>query len=268
MRGSDMKHMWIKKLNQTAKSQFGIDVKIFFLGLVRFPRYVKDYLRFKSIYSGEIKIAPWVHDQYEEAGSAKGEYFWQDLIVARRIFSRNPSKHVDIGSRMDGFVSHVASYREIEVLDIRTISTTIPGIKFRTLDLMNIGMVDEFEGGYCDSLSSLHAIEHFGLGRYGDPININGLELGILNISKIVKKEGKFYLSTPVGKSRVEFNANWVFDPRRIINCANKNNFRIDKLTYIDPNVGPKDLELSDKSLDKLSRSDYSLCIFEFTKIS
>jgi hypothetical protein len=26
----------------------------------------------------------------------------------------------------------------------------------------------------CDSISSLHAIEHFGLGRYGDTIDVNG----------------------------------------------------------------------------------------------
>ena len=31
----------------------------------------------------------------------------------------NLKRHVDIGSRLDGFVAHVASFREIEVLDIR-----------------------------------------------------------------------------------------------------------------------------------------------------
>jgi hypothetical protein len=33
--------------------------------------------------------------------------------------------------------------------------------------------------GYCDSLSCLHALEHFGLGRYGDPIDPRGHEKGI-----------------------------------------------------------------------------------------
>mgnify|MGYP006185842181 CR=1 FL=1 len=27
---------------------------------------------------------------------------------------------------------------------------------------------------YCDSLSCLHALEHFGLGRYNDPIQFDG----------------------------------------------------------------------------------------------
>ena len=30
---------------------------------------------------------------------------------------------------------------------------------------------DSALGGYCDSLSCLHALEHFGLGRYGDAVD-------------------------------------------------------------------------------------------------
>lgn len=43
-----------------------------------------------------------------------------------------------------------------------------PSAKFKQADL-----VRPVEGmaGYCDSLSCLHALEHFGLGRYGDPID-------------------------------------------------------------------------------------------------
>jgi hypothetical protein len=44
---------------------------------------------------------------------------------------------VDIGSRVDGFVAHVASFREIEVFDVRPISTAVPGVVFRQADLMN-----------------------------------------------------------------------------------------------------------------------------------
>ena len=30
-----------------------------------------------------------------------------------------------------------------------------------------------------DSLSCLHTLEHFGLGRYNDPINVKGFEIGL-----------------------------------------------------------------------------------------
>ena len=49
---------------------------------------------------------------------------------------------------------------------------------------------------YCDSLSCLHALEHFGLGRYGDPVNYDGYLLGLNNLWAMLKKGGKFYFSS------------------------------------------------------------------------
>ena len=64
---------------------------------------------------------------------------------------------------------------------------------------------------YYDSISSLHAIEHFGLGRYGDPIDYYGFEKAIDNISKLLEISGHFYFSVPIGPQRIEFNAHRVF---------------------------------------------------------
>jgi len=50
-------------------------------------------------------------DRFDPGGDASGHYFHQDLIVARRIFERDPRKHVDVGSRIDGFVAHLAVFR-------------------------------------------------------------------------------------------------------------------------------------------------------------
>ena len=60
-----------------------------------------------------------LNEKFADSGIASGHYFHQDLLVARKIFQHNPQKHVDIGSRTDGFVAHVATFREIEVFDIR-----------------------------------------------------------------------------------------------------------------------------------------------------
>jgi hypothetical protein len=47
---------------------------------------------------------PCLKDRYEDSGSARGHYFHQDLLVARRVFARNPERHMDVGSRVDVFV--------------------------------------------------------------------------------------------------------------------------------------------------------------------
>ena len=64
-----------------------------------------------------------------------------------------------------------------------------------------------------ESVSSLHSIEHFGLGRYGDPIDPLGHEKGLKNISDCVASGGKLYVSFPIGEAVVEFNAQRIIDP-------------------------------------------------------
>ena len=69
----------------------------------------------------------------------------------------------------------------------------------------------------CDSISSLHALEHFGLGRYGDKIDPYGYMKGITNITKVLKSKGIFYFSVPMGKQRIEFNAHRIFNLRYLL---------------------------------------------------
>jgi len=253
------------RIHWISAMQFGFDPIKFFRSIYSLPRYVKDYFNFKKVYKGRTELVPCLYDWYEEGGTTKSEYFWQDLLVARLIAKSNSLKHVDIGSRVDGFVTHIASFREIEVFDIRPITTKIPGIIFKQADLMNLSDVYG-KHTYCDSLSCLHALEHFGLGRYGDPIDPNGFENGIMNMANLVQPGGKFYLSTPIGIERVEFNANWVFDPRKILAIAKKSNLNLDSFINIQQ-TGEIQTFVPDESewLD-LAKQRYSLGIFIFIK--
>lgn len=248
-------------------SQLGIDLQLFLRSLVSFPGFLRDLFLFRRAFSGEIRVMPCLHDRYEEGGGTKSEYFWQDLFVAQAIHAANPAIHVDIGSRVDGFVSHVASFRECEVIDVRPISSVIPGVLFRQADLMiPSSLLINNADGYCDSLSCLHAIEHFGLGRYGDPINPMGYQQGIVNMAELLKPEGVLYLSAPVGRERVEFNANWVFDPRTIINTSEAAGLILKKLFIITPSIGVEELEVDVNVLIALSKAQYKLCLFIFSK--
>ena len=255
------------KLHWLLASQFGLDPQRFLRSLRGLPIYFRDWIAFRKGYTGKMKFMPCLHDRYEEGGATKSEYFWQDLLVARAIHAANPVKHVDIGSRVDGFVAHVASFREIEVFDVRPISTAVPGVVFRQADLMNAASLSNSAGeGYCDSLSCLHAIEHFGLGRYGEPINPQGYQRGIANMAQLLQPGGTFYLSTPIGQERVEFNANWVFDPRNIVRSAAAGGMTLQKLVVITPANGPQESAINDTALAELTLPRYRLGLFIFTK--
>lgn len=192
--------------------QFGFD-PIRFLSAIRFlPRYLLElgtYL-YKSRELSPISITPTLNDYKDSAGNASGHYFWQDLITAKWIFDAKPTQHLDIASRIDGFVAHVATFMPIQVLDIRHLDSAIPNVTFRQANLQESNAL---KGEKFESVSCLHAIEHFGLGRYGDKIDFNGHEVGLLNIANLVSKGGRFYLSFPVGTSKTEFNAQRILNP-------------------------------------------------------
>ena len=187
--------------------------------------------------------------------------------MARWIFDAKPLRHIDIGSRVDGFVAHVASYREIEVFDVRPITSVIPGIVFRQADFTQPDTTFP-TAGYCDSISCLHAIEHFGLGRYGDPINVQGYARGLANMAHLLKPGGRFYLSTAIGIERVEFNANRVFDPRTIIACAQASALQLQQLIVIGAGGTVRHLQASQGAIDELALAHYNLGIFVFIKFA
>jgi hypothetical protein len=256
------------KLQWFLAEQVGLDIiklQKFFLGL---PWYFMDYYKFKGRFPGKISLTPCLHDRLAQGGNAKSEYFWQDLLVAQRIFDRSPIRHVDIGSRIDGFVAHVAAFRQLEVLDIRPIESKIGNVIFRQVDLMSAESIVETFGkadGYSPSVSCLHALEHFGLGRYGDALNPKGYQEGLANICKLLSPKGTLYLSTPIGVERVEFNANWVFDPLTIISLANKNGLYLNRLTIITSEGVVAELA-AESEISKFGNQYYHLGLFEFQK--
>jgi hypothetical protein len=252
----------LKRHYRTLSSQFGFNPGLSIRALRALPGFIKDFYKFSGAYKGRILLMPFLHDKSDQAGSTTSEYFIQDLNVAKRVFSRIPVKHVDVGSRIDGFVAHVASFRDIEVIDIRPIQQEIPGIAFKQSDLTDGSVVPS---NYCDSVTCLHALEHFGLGRYGDKVDPSGWKLGLSNLARLLTRGGRLYLSVPIGRELVMFNAHRVFDPRGVVESAREYGLVLDHFSWI---AGTK-FNLShdwNRDLESLGSSDYSLGIFEFLK--
>lgn len=214
---------------------FGFDGKKLFQSLNGLPKYFNDLKQLKKLKAKDSTFFfaqkfPVLNEWYEQAGTASGHYFHQDLYVAQKIFKNNPARHIDVGSRIDGFVAHVASFREIEVLDIREVTNTLENITFKKADVM---LLQDDLTEATDSLSCLHALEHFGLGRYGDPIDYFGYLKGLRSITKMLKKGGRFYFSVPIGKQRIEFNAHRVFSISYLLEILSVD-YKIDCFSFVD----------------------------------
>ena len=209
-------------------------------------------------------IYPILNERFSESGTMSGHYFHQDLLIARKIFKANPKHHVDIGSRIDGFVAHVAAFREIVVFDIRPQTSKVKNIIFNKSDLMQLpGNLINF----CDSVSALHSIEHFGLGRYGDLVDYNGSLKAIENIYRMLRVGGKFYFSVPIGRQRIEFNAHRIFSVQYLLHIF-KDKFFVNSFSYVD-DMGQlfEDVELARIEIEKNFSCNYGCGIFELTKI-
>lgn len=210
--------------------QMGLDIIRLFRSLKSIPRYIRDLIKFKKNNEYPLLIKPCLFDWYDDAGNYNNEYFWQDLYIAEMIINKNPILHLDIGSRIDGFILSLASSRKVEILDIRNINLNHHNIKHLQRDFIN--EIDDLKN-YADSVSCLHTLEHFGLGRYGDDIDVYAYKKAIINFSLILKKNGYLYLSTPIGKEKILFNANRVFEPQRLIKEFTDCNFSLIKSFYI-----------------------------------
>jgi len=69
----------------------------------------------------------------------------------------------------------------------------------------------EFDSGF-----SISSFEHDGLGRYGDPLNPEGDLRAMKKMKRIIRKRGIFFLSVPVGKDLLVWNAHRIYGRIRL----------------------------------------------------
>ena len=101
--------------------------------------------------------------------------------------------------------------KDIGVIEYRKINFGFPGLKYWTCDeYYNMENPPRFDHGL-----SISSFEHDGLGRYGDPINPDGDISAMKNASEVIKKGGYLFLSVPVGKDTVVWNAHRIYGKHR-----------------------------------------------------
>lgn len=177
--------------------------------------------------------------------------------MAQQIFAARPLAHVDIGSRVDGFVAHLLTFMPVNVVDVRPLTSHLDGLSFVHDDAT---MLKQFRDNSVESLSSLHAVEHFGLGRYGDPVDPWAYQAAMRSMSRVIKPGGKLYFSVPVGRERLEFNAHRIFSPRTVLET-----FSSLELTRFAAVLDDGSFSTT-VTPESLERADYACGLFVFQK--
>ena len=95
----------------------------------------------------------------------------------------------------------------------------------------------------------------------------DGYLKGLENMKKILKKNGKFYFSVPIGPQRIEFNAHRVFSVEYLL-ALFKGVYKIDYFSYVD-NKGElhENVDLAETEVKNNFGCRYGCGIFEMTKL-
>lgn len=243
---------------------YGLDLQRLLKSVGNARRFLKDSRLYNSRLAGaspfDLKwgaIYPILTDFEGTAGTASGHYFHQDLWAARKIFAARPGQHMDIGSRIDGFVAHVLTFMPVTVVDIRPLQSDVAGLSFIEADATYLPGIPD---GSVESLSCLHALEHFGLGRYGDPIDPMAWQKSLRSMIRILEPGGSFYLSVPIGRPVLRYNAHRIFSPQMILD-------HIDPLTLISFSaVGDDGRYHDDCRPEDFADARFACGLFEFEK--
>ena len=229
-------------------------------GIPKFLRDMRSYTEIGTDARFPLKLKylfPVLSDYRSQAGAVRGHYFHQDLWAARKIVQSGVKEHVDVGSRIDGFVAHVLTVMPVTVVDIRPLTSAVQGLNFIQEDATTLaGIADRS----VVSLSSLHAIEHFGLGRYGDHVDPSAWFKGMRSLARVLSPGGNLYLSVPVGHERLEFNGQRIFAPSTVLQALNDlllvSFSAVDDLGELRPDCDP----------DDVADAQYACGLFEFRR--
>ena len=224
------------------------------------PWFVRSWRAYEALGGAALRVRdvqPCLDDRGDSAGSASGHYFHQDLWAARKVHASGVAEHVDVGSRVDGFVAHVAAFTDVVYVDLRPLEAKGHAhIKARVGTVLAL----PFDDRAVRSLSCLHVIEHIGLGRYGDPLDPDGSRKALAELQRVVAVGGDLYLGVPIGRERVCFNAHRVLSPRTVLGA-------LDELTLVEFSAVDDAGDLvRDARPDDFERADYSCGLFHLTR--
>ena len=200
------------------------------VGAIYLPRYIGHWISYRNRSKGNIPrfvdsypcLSDWTHYTPFDP-----HYFYQGAWLSRRLQKDNHGLHVDIASSVLT-VSTLSAQVDTIFVDYRPIRTSLTGLIPVAGSIVRL----PFASSSIQSLSCLHVIEHIGLGRYGDPIDPEGSIEAARELSRVLGQGGYLYISVPVGRERIEFNAHRIFDPETIITLFGE--LRLVEFSFVD----------------------------------
>lgn len=228
-----------------------------FYSIIQYPKFFRQLKRYSSSSNENVSwesINPQLMDATTET-PFDAHYFYQSAWCARKIAAKKPIRHVDVASQIN-LIAPLSAFVEVEFIDYRPLNVQLNNLISRAGTITNLPFNDQT----VNSLSCLHVIEHIGLGRYGDEIDPEGNKKACKELQRVLSVGGNLYLSTPIGKERVAFNAHRVHSFQTITEFCNE----LDLVSFSVVGDDGKYIENCSPSICELF--NYGVGLFHFTR--
>jgi len=148
-------------------------------------------------------------DFYYEAGDhPHNDETVQCMFAASMLYKYQPKTILDIGSYRN-FVIGLLAHSHVISLDVRVRPPEADNETVLTCDAKAISLPDNS----LDTVVSLCALEHFGLGRYGDSFDLTADSQAMREMIRVLKPGGHLIFTTQVtpGQPAIAFNAHRIY---------------------------------------------------------
>lgn len=144
-----------------------------------------------------------------ETGDHPDDYVDRECAFAAEWLQRlKPESLLDVGSYRWFILGLLASYR-LTTIDIRARAPATSNESVLTCDAKDLPVKD----GSFDAILTMCAIEHFGLGRYGDAFDADGDLKGVREMLRVLKPGGHLIFTTTItnAPAHITFNRHRVY---------------------------------------------------------
>jgi SAM-dependent methyltransferase len=233
---------------------------------------IKGYYKFLSDYiyflthpgsRSDLKVSlrnlyPILNEDTDETNFDR-HYIYHTAWAARILSKIKPKKHGDISSSLY-FSSILSAFIPTDFYDYRPPKLKLSKLNVDKADLLSL----PFKDNSIPSLSCMHTVEHIGLGRYGDPLDLEGDLKAVAELKRVIAPGGSLLFVVPVGiKSKIMFNAHRIYTYSQIMSYFD--GFTLSEFVLI-PENGKDGGLVKNPSQKLLKKQNYACGCFWFIK--
>ena len=187
-------------------------------------------------------------------------YVNQDILAFRKLHSlvmkEGLDEFLDVGSRLNTMF-FCAQLAKCYYIECRGNSFNLAGVEAVIGEAQSL----PFENDRFKLITCLHALEHFGLGKYGDTIDYYGDIKALEEYHRVLEEDGYLFLSVPVSHPdypRIEFHGQRVYNKQIIDDMLDSSGFDLVETHYIaHPNMNARDAATDEPvNVDSLDPSE------------